>query len=646
MRNRVQSARMAWSGAAGWILLVVVGAVPAGALPPELEQAFEFAKGHFRPVTAARVAEARDAVVQSAAALERLLRSGELTEDEATWKEYLHWKTLQEQLKAEQPDARALGRTAVRLYRHKEGLHLKPFTEFRDRLVDWINLEVAARQKNLKQTYLTRLDQLKQLCEQLEADPSDAATAERIGALLGFIQRTGQDVTLVDKVRAALWHDNLYAEVSSKLASAGIEEPIDEKMTIRDCIMGTSIEGTAHTTGTVKLATIPCEDRAVLRLLVDGEAASENTGWQRGVTIWSNSLTTLAAEMDVLVSGDRFDTSVVKAGAATSTNVYALSARSCFVEKIAWRRVAKTKWKAEEEASAHAAERLAGQVEERVTELLGEAEQGFDEKFRAPLLRRGEWPSRLQFASTDKSVSVRFLQANVTQPAATIPMPKVAQGRDLVVRLHETFIANFSRAILGNWTLTDERLVKLLSQFGDIPEELKTSPDKAPWSITFSATKPVSATFRDGKVEFAIFGRRFEQGSNYIESPIRLSATYRVTRTKEGARLVRDGDVVVKFTRLKRLGPTQIALRTVMRAKFEALFKPEFETKGLELPGRWEKAGDLHLEELVANQGWLALSWTMKAKPAASQTASADDAVQEERADGTSPLDVQVANTD
>ena len=625
-----RSATRVLGGMAMWIGLVVFGeagvvAAPPG-LPPEVEQAFERARSGFRPVTAERVAAARGRVAAAADALERWLASGELDEGEAAWKEYLHWDSFQRQLAADSPDLRALQRTAVRLYRHKAGLHLEPFTSFRDRLIEWINLQVAARQPDLESQYKQRLKQLHELCVQLQADPLDAQVAEQVGTLLGFFRRTGQDPALIAAVRTAFWHDNLYAAVSARLAAAGVEEPIDERFTMSDCIMGTSIRGTVHTTGKVTMASVPCDEHAVVRILVDGEAASNNTGWQRGVTIWSNSLTTLAAEVDIAIDGEGFEPSPVKAGAATSTDVYALSARSCLIERIAWRRVAKSKCQAEREASNHAASRLADQVSERVAKLLDEAERGFDEKFRQPLLRRGEWPSRLRFRSTANQFDVRMLQADVGQPGAPVPGPAAKPDRDLVVRLHETFVNNFARAILGGWTLTDERLEKVLKQFGEVPEELRTSSDKAPWSITFSATRPVSAVFRGNKVEFAIAGRRFEQGNNYVETPIRLSATYRVERTDRGAHLVREGDVVVQFTRLKKLGPTQIALRTVMRAKFEALFKPEFTTEGLQLPGRWEKAGKLDLQELVADRGWLALSWTLPPKTDATQAAGVSPA--------------------
>ena len=56
-----------------------------------------------------------------------------------------------------------------------------------------------------------------------------------------------------------------------------------------------------------------------------------------------------------------------------------------------------------------------------------------------------------------------------------------------------------------------------------------------------------------------------------------------------------------------------IIVRTVMRQKFEGLFAAEFETTGIKLPGRWEKGGMLHLEQMIADDGWLNLAWTQEA---------------------------------
>jgi hypothetical protein len=178
--------------------------------------------------------------------------------------------------------------------------------------------------------------------------------------------------------------------------------------------------------------------------------------------------------------------------------------------------------------------------------------------------------------------------------------------------------------MIGGVTLTGEQLEELLSKTsGEIPDELKTGQGKAPWSITFSPTKPVSATFRDGVITFAIYGRRFLQGKNNIESPIQLSASYTIKRTPKGATLTRQGDVVVEFTQLEKLGPSQIALRTVMRRKFEALFKPEFVTEDLQLPGRWADAGILQLAAVSPDQGWLSLGWNLKSADA-EKTAAVD----------------------
>ncbi len=62
-----------------------------------------------------------------------------------------------------------------------------------------------------------------------------------------------------------------------------------------------------------------------------------------------------------------------------------------------------------------------------------------------------------------------------------------------------------------------------------------------------------------------------------------------------------------------------------MREKFEALFVPEFNTKGIALPGRWENAGKLHLEHVAAQNGWLSLAWLQTVgKPADSRLAQSN----------------------
>jgi hypothetical protein len=56
-------------------------------------------------------------------------------------------------------------------------------------------------------------------------------------------------------------------------------------------------------------------------------------------------------------------------------------------------------------------------------------------------------------------------------------------------------------------------------------------------------------------------------------------------------------------------------MKTLLSRKFEALFKPEIESQGLKLPGRWAHLGTLSLESLLAQDGWLALEWSVPGNP-------------------------------
>jgi hypothetical protein len=213
-------------------------------------------------------------------------------------------------------------------------------------------------------------------------------------------------------------------------------------------------------------------------------------------------------------------------------------------------------------------------------------------------------------------LEITWQQAGASQLAAPNLPPAIESPLDLKVQLHESFVGNFSRAMLGGVSLSDERLVEILKKNKiEVPEALELSQDKPSWTIVFSPVKPVSASFDANTIRFAIRGRRFELGERVVNRELEMSAVYNVQKTPGGARFIRQGDVSVEYLgNTRQLKAEEIAVRTVMREKFEALFVPEFETTGIQLPGRWQ-GGVLNLEHLVADQGWLHLAWNETSNP-------------------------------
>lgn len=110
---------------------------------------------------------------------------------------------------------------------------------------------------------------------------------------------------------------------------------------------------------------------------------------------------------------------------------------------------------------------------------------------------------------------------------------------------------------------------------------------------------------------------------------MRITASYSIERTPTGAKLTRKGEVDVDFISPGTRSVKQVAFKTFMRRKFEAFLKPEIESEGIKLPGRWEHAGKLVIQHLQAGDGWLALGWDLQAQRTADGRSSESQVVKQ-----------------
>ncbi|MCU0959935.1 MAG: hypothetical protein MUF48_07495 [Pirellulaceae bacterium] len=577
---------------------------------PALVELVRNAKAQFQPLPRDHAARAKRTLQQSVERLGKSFRSSS-ADNAQRWRDYLQWDVLTAELaKPEGPDTRQLGQIAARLFQNYGSLERPVFTQVRDDLVAYLAALSAAGDPQLAETYQAQLDQLMDKLVQYEAGPT-TDLRQQLGQLIGWLENSRQAPGVVAAVRASHARPNLFAEVSERLVSRGMGDELTQQSDVRDCILGTSITGTAVLRGRTQVRLAEHPNKAHLQIVLSGVVDSDNVGLNRGVQIFSHAVTQVSATKSVLL--DPLGSSSLSAAACctTETAIHDICAKSRFVERIAWKRAAKSKGEAEQIGSRHAEERIAQQMDERAGEVLAEARESYQENFRRPLLRRGEFPQLMQFSTRSGFLRVAWRQASTAQLAASSPPPPIGGTRDLAVRAHESMVSNFSRAMIGGVTLTDRKLVEILEQYkAEVPEALRISDDKEPWSITFAANDPVNATFADDTIRFAIRGRRFGLGDRVVNNTLEMSAIYKLEKTPAGARLIRQGDVSVDYIDLRgQLRVDQIAVRTVMREKFEALFVPEFNTVGLELPGRWGKVGKLQLVHMAAQQGWVALAW-------------------------------------
>jgi hypothetical protein len=577
----------------------------------DVVQAAKDAGTTFVPITAQDVAAAKVELQVAVADLDTLLHHS-LPEYDAGWRKFLRWDDLQTQLRAEGPDAKTADAVLDRFSSHTAGLETPRFVRVRRALRNYLELSTAAGDAKLQESYGT---QVTDLAARLEAyDKTEAGEdALAISRALGWLRRGRQAPQLVDAVQQKYGKPNVYGTVSQHFLAAALEDNIDQTQGVNDNILGTRLYGTAHMTGRTRVELQSNEQQAQFDIYLTGQAMSNNVGYNGPVTIYSTGATSISGRKSLYVNEQGLSDSPASANCDTNSNIHGIAAKCGLIEKIAWKQAGKQQGKAEGIASEHAAVRVQGQMDSQAATLVANANRDYQEKIRTPLARRDGLPRQLRFRSQPDKIQLISLQQSPIQLGAPSdpPAPKVAY--DLTLQLHESGVVNYGEAILGGVTLTDERLEKIIRDdlAAEVPEELKITPDKDPWSITFTNDAPIRAVFGDGTVLLAIRGRRFTRGDQGINEPIEISATYKIEKTETGSKLTRQGEVAVKFLQRERLGAPQIAFKTFLTRKFEALFKPEIVSEGVVLRGQLAKAGKLQVQEISTGRGWAVLGWNL-----------------------------------
>lgn len=576
------------------------------------------AKSAFTPISDDEFAARRKALDSATRDLTRWLSRN--PKKATGWKKFLKWDVLQQQLAAGEEASQKELEAVLDQYSKSDaiGLSMPKFRAVRSSLRQYIDGLYVKANPDVEKHYGIQLDALSTALQAYSNQPStDVAAA--IGARLDYLDRTGQAPDVVEEVRGIFCEPNLYVVASRSFMMERLERDVEETAPVRDYIMGTTIRGTGTTTGRVSGRLIPAVDAAILELELTGVNRSRNVGYNGPVTIHSQGYTNVYASKQVHIDADGFHAQPACARCSTNSTITDICARCKLIEKAAWRRAGKQKGQVERVAAQHASAQVASRFNSEVKLALADIEEKYQEQFRKPLLRKGEFPQLLDISSTEEAILITATQANGAQLGSPTPAPEAAADVDVSVRVHESLAGNASEIVIGGITLTDERLAEILEErTGEVPEELQITEDKDPWAITFSRRQPVVVKIGDKTVKIAVRGSKFTRGDSDLVEPLEMSATYSLEQTASGSKLTRQGEVEVVFLRWrgKQLGIRQIAFKTFMQKKFSALFKEEFVGEGIELPG--QDGGDdvkLNLAHMEAGNGWIGLGWNVAEVP-------------------------------
>lgn len=574
------------------------------------------ASGSFRPAGDAALDAAAANLRAALGPLDALLAR---SKSGADWREYLDWPKLVAQAASGQAaDPKLLRDLEKRLSATETGLEMPDFVRVRKAVERYAELADTARGDGA-QHYADRLGKVSGAL--LSAGATGQADAlSGLPALLDHLTASGQAPDLVSAVRGAAARPNIHLEVAESLLAPAVDRPVDQVQPVDDVVLGTRVRGSGRTTGNVRLDFVPGQDRAIFDILLAATNVSHTRGTQGPVTVHTRGITSLDARRRIFLDENDVSSGPVEVSADTSTTVTGLGISAPIgkriIRRIANRKIAESKPKAEAEAERKARGKLRGQFTEETEPAIGQMRQQFRDRVRGPLETQGLYPESLSMHTTDRDLRIVARKSVGNQLAAFSSPPAGAADNVITARIHETAVNNILEQKLGGRILTQDDVARLAKERNvAMPDSLGSDPDgeQKTWQITFTKYRPVSVATDDGRVKVTVRGDKFVSGDRSFPG-MDIAATYAFGRGPNGPVLVREGNVQINPPGFKsgdrKLTLQETSLRRILQKRFDKVFKDVVEIEPLPLEGELASAGPLPMNELTARKdGWVVAGW-------------------------------------
>jgi len=517
------------------------------------------------------------------------------------------------------PDSTELERVYRRYIADYAGLELPVWRHVAEALRAYLDLAAELADSKAKAAYE---DKLTELADRLEAFAEAGAPEEleRAALSLGWLERRRQALPLVQGIRRRLSQPNLYVNLTEELIASGAGRSIDETEPVRDVILGTQISGSGRTIGNVLIKLIPSPNSLLLETVLEGVNHAQTVGANGPARIGSTSRTTLIGRQRMSLDFQGFKVWAPQAVASAHSHIHGVWSTKHrlvdrLVRRVAWKRIPRQKRQSETIASRHAESRLTRRLAAETNRELGVSNANYLEKFRNPLVRLNEFPTRFEFSTSTGEVRFLMQKDGLGRLAAPFAPPETQTRPDLLVRFHESLPNNFAQGLLAGQTLDRTHFEQLSLQYlGRIPTELEDEEPKGPWSITFAAQAPVTVRIGQDSAAITIRGRQFASDVRRFDEPMNITARYRLSREAGAIKAVRQGELEIFPPGFapnagRPLPARLIGFRNLLKHRFEKIFRPEIVSEGLILPGHWRRLGKLELTDLQTDRGWMLLGW-------------------------------------
>ena len=199
-----------------------------------------------------------------------------------TGKEQLQWSLLEEELVKDIPNPARMQASLNGFYGAEVvGLERPEFTNVRTALRAYMNAVYFKHNKNSQAMYESQIEKLVTALEDY-TDHANNETAWQVGRLIGWLDRAGQASAVQQQIRYHFYQPNIYLHVSQNLISAGELMEVDETEQMTLNVKGIAVKGEARLRGQISFQIAESQEKATLRVILDGTALSRNVAQKIG----------------------------------------------------------------------------------------------------------------------------------------------------------------------------------------------------------------------------------------------------------------------------------------------------------------------------------------------------------------------------
>lgn len=588
----------------------------------ELVRLLQEQRSQFRPITEAVVHDASRQLQSRVQTLERkFLANAALAKG---WKAYLRWDDIARMAQAEVWPLESIDLLIERLSADELGLEWEPLVDLRRAAERYRTLSTAVEDPEFNARFDARLKQIGDAVDGLDGERSAAAWSA-IADGLAWLARHEQAPQLIEEFRRRAHHDNGQIELSQRLLAALVAQEIRRQQPVRDCILGTDIHGTGHVATAATLDLLPDSNRFAASILIRGQLTTDTVGYNGPVTLFSNGWTQLHTQKRVYFDGQTISTIASESAASTNTHTWGIETRfrgavDRLVKRVATRQLEQKKSLADSIAASHAARDVGIETDRELGELLVDANRQYQDEVRRPMLRRGVFPSRLRFATTPERVEATLLEANSGQIGSPHAPPRHHLPGDVILQLHQSAVGNAGPGYLGGVTLASTDLTSLLPQKsqGRPSKDARERYDEL--AFVFDPLTPVSVVFDHNEIQLKIATQEIIANKT-IYPPMDISVRYRFASVGGRVRATLVGDPEIVPPRLAdnpegRLSGLEVSIRRLMRNILNRDLPKEFAVEDFPLVLEDVEKGQLRIEQLTTDGGWLTIAASLTSRAA------------------------------